>query len=149
VTAIRTARPDERDALEALQLRASSASGTYAAQLRDHPDAIEIPLAQLEAGLVRVADQDGCVAGFAVLLPAADGGCELDGIFVEPDRMGAGIGRLLIDDAVAIARERGARRIDVVANPDAVGFYERLGFEGGEDVPTRFGPARRMRLRVS
>jgi predicted ATPase len=31
---------------------------------------------------------------------------------------------------------------------EAVGFYERVGFSGAQHVPTRFGPARRMRLTV-
>jgi ribosomal protein S18 acetylase RimI-like enzyme len=62
--------------------------------------------------------------------------------------MGAGVGRSLIEDAMRIARDRGATRIEVVANPEAVAFYQRLGFTGHEQVPTRFGPARRMRLPV-
>lgn len=62
--------------------------------------------------------------------------------------MGAGVGRALVEDARRVARERGAARIEVVANPEAVRFYQRLGFTGAEPVPTRFGPARSMRLTV-
>ena len=146
---VRPALPSERQALEALQLRASSHATRYAEQLRAHPDAIAIPPDQIAAGLVRVADADGQVAGFAVLLPPAGGACELDGIFVDPGQMGRGIGRLLIDDAVAIARRAGAVAIEVTANPDALGFYERLGFAAGDEVQTRFGPALRMRIDLS
>ena len=90
--------------------------------------------------------EDGGAVGFAVLLPPVDGACELDAIFVEPDRMRTGIGTLLIDDAIASARRWGANRIEVVANPDAVEFYEQVGFAGTEIVATRFGPGRRMCL---
>jgi GNAT superfamily N-acetyltransferase len=138
----------ERRALEDLQFRASVHATRYADVLRAHPDAIEIPPRQLEDGLVRVAEEGDRVVGFAVLLAPVDGGCELDAIFVEPDRMGEGIGRLLIDDAVTRARAWAASRIEVVANPDAVDFYERLGFAGNDVVATRFGPGRRMRLVV-
>src|SRR5262249_4665271 len=123
-------------------------STRYADVLRAHPDAIEIPPWQFEQGLVRVAEDGDGVAGFAVSLPPAEGACELDAIFVEPDRMRTGVGRLLIDDAVARARGWGANRIEVVANPDAVDFYERVGFALSEIVATRFGPGRRMRLLV-
>jgi GNAT superfamily N-acetyltransferase len=139
----------ERAELEALQLRASSHSGAYAERLHAHPEAVSIPAEQFADGLVRVAEAEGDVAGFAVLLPPRDGACELDGIFVEPSRMGAGVGRVLIEDAAVIARGWGAKRIEVVANPDALAFYSRLGFTGDQEVPTRFGPGVRMRLQVA
>ena len=68
------------------------------------------------------------LAGFAVLLERSGNACELDGLFVEPDRMRGGVGRRLVEDATQIARERDATRIDVVANPPAVAFYDAVGF---------------------
>jgi GNAT superfamily N-acetyltransferase len=130
-------------------MRASVHSGRYAEQLRAHPDAITIPPEQIERGLVRVAERDGAIAGFAVLLPPVGAACELDAIFVEPDVMRQGVGRRLINDAVAVARRSGATRIEVVANPDAWAFYERLGFSGDREVATRFGTGRRMHLACS
>ena len=94
---------------------------------------------------VRVAEQDGVRLGFAVLLERAGFACELDGLFVEPDRMRTGVGRRLIEDAMQVARSRGATRIDVVANPQAVAFYEAVGFTTGGAAQTRFGPAPRRR----
>ena len=141
---IRPARPGERQALEELQRRASMHEPMYREQLAAHPEAIELPAEQIAAGLVRVAEQDGMVAGFAVLFERSGDACELDGLFVEPDRMRHGIGRLLVEDAAGIARDRGARRIDVIANPQAVAFYEAVGFEATGAAQTRFGPAPRM-----
>jgi len=145
---VRTAEVAERGALEGLMMRASVASTRYAEELRAHPDAVAVPAEQFEDGLVRVAERDGEVAGFAVLLPPVDRVCELDAIFVEPSAMGAGVGRVLIEDAVARARDWRAADIQVVANPDATGFYERVGFTQGDEVATRFGPGLRMRRRV-
>lgn len=145
---IRHARVAERGHLEELQRRASLDGPLYREQLTDHPDAIELPEEQIMAGLVRVAEQDGTVVGFAVLLEPVDGSCELDGLFVEPDVMGTGVGRLLIEDATRIAAQGGARRIEVVANPQAAAFYERVGFSVVGEAQTRFGAAPRMALRV-
>src|ERR1700759_3525615 len=125
---IRSARAAERGALEELQRRSSAHEPMYRAQLEAHPDAIELPAEQIAAGHVRVAEHDGMVVGFAVLLQRAGDECELDGLFVEPDRMRAGVGRRLVEDAAQLARERGATRIAVVANPQAVAFYEAVGF---------------------
>jgi len=121
----------------------------YRAQLAAHPDAIELTAEQIAAGLVRVAEQNGAVVGFSVLLPPAAGACELDGLFVEPRRMRSGIGSRLVDDAERVARENGATRIDVVANPQAVAFYEQVGFTTVGEATTRFGPAPRMSLAIN
>ena len=99
----------------------------YRAQLAAHPDAIELPASQITAGLVRVAEQDGVVVGFAVLLERSGSECELDGLFVEPGRMRSGVGRRLVEDAARIARERGAESIGMwwrTRRPSA--FYEAV-----------------------
>jgi GNAT superfamily N-acetyltransferase len=145
---VRDARAEERQALEALQWRASLRNAGDRAALLAHPDAIELPQWQIDDGLVRVVERAGAVAGFSVLLPPICAACVLDGLFVEPDAMRTGLGRVLVEDAARIARVRGAASIEVIANPHAGGFYERLGFSGVESVPTRFGPGERMRLDV-
>jgi N-acetylglutamate synthase-like GNAT family acetyltransferase len=148
-TTIRPAQPSERHALEELQRRSSTHHPLYREQLAAHPDAIDLPAEQITAGLVRVAEQNGVVVGFAVLLERSGDTCELDGLFVEPDRMRTGIGRRLVQDAEQIARERGATRIDVVANPQATAFYIALGFTTTGEAQTRFGSAPRMSLSIA
>jgi predicted N-acetyltransferase YhbS len=146
---IRFATPAEREALEALQRRSSMHDPMYREQLAAEPDAIELPAEQITAGLVRVAEDDGAVAGFAVLFERDGDACELDGLFVEPGRMRGGVGRALVADAARIARERGASRIDVVANPQALAFYGAVGFVPAGQAQTRFGPAPRMSLHLA
>jgi GNAT superfamily N-acetyltransferase len=135
---IRLARPEEREDLEALQRRASTALPEYRDQLEAHPDAIDLPTEQIEKGQVLVAELDGQVAGFAALL---DG--ELDGLFVEPKLWRRGIGTALIDEAAHEARRRGLS-LSVTASPSARAFYESCGFAIEGDAQTRFGPALRM-----
>ena len=142
---VRTALSGEQAPLEALQRRASLIWEESREALLAHPDAIEIPLAQLEAGAVRVAEIEGAVVGFSAVI-ACDGWIELDGLFVEPEHMRKGIGRRLVEDVVANARERGERAIEVTANPRALRFYLSVGFVEVGTVETRFGPGVRMRL---
>ncbi len=82
---IRLAVSSEQKTLEALQRRASLTNTGDHDVLLAHPDAIELPIDQIEAGAVFVAEWNGVVAGFAAVLPRADGETELDGLFVEPD----------------------------------------------------------------
>ena len=140
--AIRLARPEEQEELEALQRRASLALGEYNQQLEAHPDAIELPMEQIEGGSVIVAELDDHVAGFAVVL-IDDDEAELDGLFVEPEHWRKGIGTALVDVAVHEARRQGLA-IMVVANPSAREFYEKCGFTVEGDAETRFGLALRM-----
>jgi ribosomal protein S18 acetylase RimI-like enzyme len=145
VASIRDARPDEALALEALQRRSSEVWEEYRAQLAANPDAIEPPHRAIADGRVRIAvDALGRRLGFSVVLPVRGGRCELDDLFVEPDSMGLGIGRLLVDDVVTRAAAAGASHLDVIANPNALGFYERLGFGITGQASTRFGDAPRM-----
>jgi ribosomal protein S18 acetylase RimI-like enzyme len=147
---IRDARPDEASALEALQRRSSDVWEEYRAQLAANPDAIEPPHQAIADGRVRVAvDASGRHLGFSVVLPVKDGRCELDDLFVEPDSMRLGVGRLLVDDVATRAAASGASYLDVIANPNALGFYERLGFEITGQASTRFGSAPRMSLALS
>src|SRR5580658_10365360 len=79
--AIRCAISSEREALEALQRRASLANAGDRDGILAHPDAIEVSVRQLESGQVYVAEWDGTIVGFAAILAREDGDTELDAIF--------------------------------------------------------------------
>lgn len=143
---IRLALPGERAALEALQTRASLGNPGDHDAVTAHPDAIDLPLEQLEAGHVIVLEAAGSIRGFATILPRDDGDAELDALFVEPDTWRRGYGRALIDHAVAMARVRGAAALHVIGNPHAERFYHACGFKSVGTTATRFGPGLLMRL---
>lgn len=118
--------------------RASLALETYRAQLQAHPEAIELPEAQVSNGDVLVAEVGEDIVGFAALA-----GSELDGLFVEPRWWRHGIGAALVERAAHEARRRGLS-LTVVASPESRPFYERCGFTVEGDAQTRFGPAFNM-----
>lgn len=150
VVSLRDARPDEARALESLQRRSSDVWPEYREQLAAHPDAIEPPHEAIAAGRVRVAvDESGRPLGFSVVGPVVDGRCELDDLFVEPDVMRRGVGRMLVHDLATRAAAAGAEQVEVIANPNALRFYERLGFAVAGETSTRFGAAPLMTLSLS
>jgi GNAT superfamily N-acetyltransferase len=140
---IRTARPEERRALEELQRRASTALPDYREALLANPDAILLPPEHIAHCVV--AERAGERLGFAVMLPRGDGDAELDGLFVEPASWKQGIGRLLVLEAVRRAASAGARWLCVIANPTALGFYLSCGFQRQGDIDTQFGKGILMR----
>jgi GNAT superfamily N-acetyltransferase len=135
---LRLARPEEREELEELQRRASMELPDYREQLIAFPDAIHLPPAQIANGQVIVGEMADEIVGFAAVV-----GGELDGLFVEPDLWGLGIGRALVDVAAHEARRRGLS-LTVTANPSARRFYESCGFTLEGETQTRFGMALRM-----
>jgi GNAT superfamily N-acetyltransferase len=146
---IRFAVAEERQALEALQWRASLTNDAYRDLLLAHPDAITLPLAQIESHQVVVAEIDERLVGFAVIAPRDDGDTELDGLFVEPDAWKSGIGTVLVARCRQLAASSGAAALMVVANPYALGFYQSCGFVSLGTAQTRFGPAVLMRLALA
>ena len=122
---LRNANPDEHEALEALQWRASFELREYRDQLMEHPDAIHLPPSQIANGQVIVAELDGKIAGFAAVV-----GGELDGLFVEPDLWGRGIGRVLATPrftrpAIAAWRSRSLLRRARGSSTKAADFQSR------------------------
>ena len=135
---LRLAAPEEHHDLQELQRRASLELPEYREDLLAHPDAIHLPPAQIANGQVIVAELNGGVAGFAAVV-----GGELDGLFVEPDLWGLGIGKALVEAATHEARLSGVT-LKVTASPSTRPFYESCGFSVEGDEQTRFGPALRM-----
>jgi len=145
---IRRAKVSEQKELESLQLRASLTNAGDHDALLAHPDAIEVPIAQIAAGRVFVAEWNGEVVGFAAVEPRLDGESELDALFVDPKVRRRGIGRLLIKHCAGIARRRESVALYVVGNPHAEDFYVACGFNLIGTTNTRFGPGLLMRMLV-
>jgi GNAT superfamily N-acetyltransferase len=56
-------------------------------------------------------------------------GCriELEHLWVLPERMGTGVGRALLEHAAGRAADLGAETLGIEADPNAEGFYRRMG----------------------
>jgi N-acetylglutamate synthase-like GNAT family acetyltransferase len=65
-----------------------------------------LPPEQIAAGAVFVLEQNGTIAGFAALLPRADGDAELDALFVDPAMRRCGIERSLVDRCSQVAHSQ-------------------------------------------
>lgn len=61
----------------------------------------------------------------------------LEHMWVHPDAMGRGVGRLLFEHAVQNARNLGIGEIEIVSDPNAEGFYLRMGARRDGAVSSR------------
>ena len=72
------------------------------------------------------AEMDHAPVAFYTLL-SRDGTAWLENLWVMPDRIGKGIGKELFMHAVDRARRRGYTLLQLEADPNAAGFYEKMG----------------------
>ncbi len=110
-----------------------------------HPEHLILGPEGLAEGRTYVAEEDGLLVGFATWIEA-DGTIELEDLFVHPGWMRRGIATALISRIAGVLRVRGVRRLEVTANPDALGFYDAAGFIDCGVAETDFGAAPRMVL---
>jgi GNAT superfamily N-acetyltransferase len=75
---------------------------------------------------VHVAIVEGGPAGFYALV--GEGlRIELEHLWVLPERMGEGVGPALFEHALRTAASLGAEVVGIEADPNAEGFYKRMG----------------------
>ena len=114
-------------------------------RLMDDPDA---------EYLLGAVDEDHKPAGVAQLrfrysLWRAAEDCYLEDLFVRQEARRSGLGRALVEGALARARERGCARVELDANednPPALALYQRLGFSAVSESPGGRNLLMRLRL---
>jgi N-acetylglutamate synthase-like GNAT family acetyltransferase len=98
---------------------------------------------------VYVAEVDGEIRGFYALSVSGDK-AELEHMWVTPASIGTGIGKELFLDAMEKAAALAVRDVEISADPNAAGFYKRMGATqiGEVDAPID-GQARKLpRLKI-
>jgi N-acetylglutamate synthase-like GNAT family acetyltransferase len=98
---------------------------------------------------VYVAENDGEIRGFYALCVTGNK-AELEHMWVTPESIGTGIGKELFLDAMERATTLKVREIEISADPNAAGFYERMGASQiGETESSIDGQVRKLpRLRI-
>ena len=123
---IRPAVPGEADALRELAHRSKAHWPYEAAFLERVAPMLVLTAADIARDEVRVLDVDGATVGWHRVSIHPDR-AELEDLWVEPDHIGAGWGRVLFEHAVEVARSHRARALEWDAEPYAQPFYERMG----------------------
>lgn len=122
------AEPHDADELTRLTLASKAHWGYPAEWMKKWASTLRISPEYLEQHFTMKAISAGRIAGYYSLIPfLSKGFCLLHNLFVLPEFMGRGIGRALFDDALGQTRAAGATRMEWESDPNAAGFYRRLG----------------------
>ncbi len=126
---LRIAKVEDAEPLTALALRSKSYWGYDDAFMKAATAELTVTPERIETEEITVAVSGGTIAGMVALRRSSeDRVLELEDMFVDPSHIGTGLGSLLMAHTEMRARKRGARRVEVNADPHAQGFYERCGY---------------------
>jgi GNAT superfamily N-acetyltransferase len=123
---VQQATPDQADVLTQIAHEAKRHWGYPETWIALWRDTLTITPGFIARNKAYVALIDGEVAGFYVLIDAEEK-VTLDHMWLRPGYIGRGIGRVLFTHAVETAASLGASSIEIEADPNAEGFYLRMG----------------------
>ncbi|MFF1674878.1 GNAT family N-acetyltransferase [Streptomyces sp. NPDC058256] len=132
---IRPARAAEAEILSDLALRSKAHWGYDADFLDACRDELTVGASEVARRRATVADDDGRILGFTTLEGKPPIGV-LGMMFVDPQSIGQGIGRLLFEHTIAAGRDLGFTRLTIDADPNAEPFYRGMGAVRIGDVPS-------------
>ena len=146
-TNIREACPEEASSLSELALRSKAYwgysqefLGSCRSELAVDPDRIGS-----EDYQCFVAVDGDEVLGFYTVKEISDRVYELEALFVEPQHIGTGVGRSLMQRAVRSLSRQGAARLIIQGDPNATDFYvaagaRQVGSRESGSIPGRYLP---------
>ncbi|HYE83078.1 MAG TPA: GNAT family N-acetyltransferase [Clostridia bacterium] len=123
---IRKAKPGEGAILSELALCSKAYWGYDAGFIEVCRDALTISEKYIASNYVYVLEDGSGIAGFFSMV-AGDEENELDNMFILPEYIGKGYGRLLWDKLIELAKEIGIVEFTIVSDPYAEEFYRRMG----------------------
>jgi N-acetylglutamate synthase-like GNAT family acetyltransferase len=146
---IRRAAPEEADTLTQIALDAKRHWGYPEHWIKHWESDLTITADFIREHQVYVAEQEGEVRGFYALCVNGNK-ADLEHMWVTPASIGTGMGKELFLDAMDRAATLAVREIEISADPNAAGFYERMGASQiGEDDASIDGQVRKLpRLRI-
>jgi len=105
--------------------------------LDTNPEETDADLRDIQAsylssgGAFRILECDGRIVGSCGLYPTTRQSCELRKMYLLPELKGRGLGKKMIDDTFAVAKDLGFLEITLETNSclkEALGLYRKYGF---------------------
>ena len=141
---IRRSSPEEANALTQIALDAKRYWGYPEHWIKHWESDLTISSDFIRDNHVYVAEDEGELRGFYALC-VADRKAELEHLWVTPASIGTGIGKELFLDAMERAAALDVSAVELSADPNAAGFYRRMGaMHIGETDATIEGQVRKL-----
>lgn len=150
---IRPARPGDATRLSDLAMRSKAHWGydtEFMESCRSELLVTEDNI-QSEAFDYAIAIENDSIIGFYAIKMISAGCFELEALFVEPDSIGLGVGRLLVQHAIQNVADRQGRTLTIQGDPNATAFYaaagaRQVGTRESGSIPGRVLPLFEIRI---
>ena len=123
---LRPAEPGDAEALSRIAFAAKAHWGYPERWMESWREGLTIAPGFVEGNEVYAAFAEGEASGFYALVGEGPR-IVLEHLWVLPERMGLGLGRALFGHALERAAALGAETLGIEADPNAEGFYRRMG----------------------
>ncbi len=123
---IRRAQPDEAAVLTEIAHAAKRHWGYPESWIEHWKDDLTITPDFIASNEMYVAVAGEEIAGCCALV-MSDSLAELEHMWIRPAHMGNGVGRALFNQIAERATKLGAKTLELSADPNAQGFYQRMG----------------------
>ncbi len=146
---VRPAREGEAGALTELAIRSKAHWGYDEAFMEACREELAVGVEAIAAGEVYVLEETdaGRILGtfsLASLEPEESGCVELCLFFLEPERIGRGLGRFMFQSALDSSKRWGFARLVIQSDPNAEPFYRAMGCERTGATPSASIPGRNL-----
>jgi GNAT superfamily N-acetyltransferase len=122
------AHPSEAEVLTGIAVAAKGRWGYPARWMERWQSVLTVTADSIARNETYVARSTERIIGFSSLRLDGDA-IHLNDLFVMPGEMGRGVGRALFRHALGRARALGFAFVEIQSDPNAAGFYERMGAE--------------------
>lgn len=146
---IRRATPAEAETLTTIAHAAKRHWGYPEKWIQQWRDDLTLTREFIAGHEVYVAIVESRIAGCCALVLTGSL-AEIEHMWIDPEQMGAGLGRALFEHVTERARQLGFNELELSADPNAEGFYQRMGAERIGDVRSEIDGQSRIlpRMRV-
>lgn len=128
------ASPEDHLALSQISYQAKGYWGYPAEWLEIWKEDLTITpelISENDAWKIIIDDQ---IIGFTIIISHPDDSCEVEHCWIKPEYIGKGLGGKLLGHALGQKRYT-QKPFNVLADPNAVPFYEKFGFKTIKEVP--------------
>lgn len=126
---IESAQKDDHIILSDITYKAKAFWGYEKAQLEKWQEDLTISPEYITANDTYKLRLQEKIIGYYSVIKVEKETLKLDNIFVLPEYIGKGYGKILMRDCISKAKSEGFKKIILDAEPKAEGFYKKIGFE--------------------
>lgn len=144
------ALPSDHLELTALTKLSKAHWGYGPGQIENWSDVLTITEDFISSNSVYKLSEEGKIFGYYAYILDDSISVTLDSLFIHPDHIGKGFGKLLMDDFLKRIESEGMKNIFLEADPNATAFYQRYGFIAIDkklsSIPGRYLPIMKKEL---